>query len=619
MICRSLTLVLLALSILLASSLPALAENGMAYAAETCLECHEDVVSPVNYGASVHGQNACTSCHTGISDLDAHMEMELMPEEPSCVKCHKQAAAEHFTSVHMLNDVGCTDCHYDIHSTTSWKENKVRAIETCTTCHGDHDDYFISVHGKAVMEGNQDSAACHDCHGLHNVPALGDPDSHENREFHTRVCLSCHADKEMMERNGVFAVAVETYMDSYHGKNYRLGYPEKAAGCADCHTSHMVLPKQDPRSSVHEDNLVGTCAQCHENATPLFAAFDSHGDPHDRENYPIQFYTLWGMTGLLLGTFAVFWVHTLLWMIRGFIENRQKLAALHRGEAEHHVSEPHKQYRRFTMRHIILHLTVIISFLGLTLTGLPLKFSDQHWAQVMMEFFGGTYFAGLIHRGCAILTFYYFLSALILSFDFLFINKKPKGNWLKRLFGPDSLCPNLRDIRDVTAMVRWFLFMGPKPSFERWTYWEKFDFLAVFWGMFAIGGSGLMLWFPEFFGYFLPGWMFNVATIVHSDEALLATGFIFTVHFFNTHGRPEKFPMDFVIFNGQMSKEEFIEERGDQWRRYEEEGVTDEFVCEKTSGPLYDFCFKTFGYLAVFTGIGCLFLMIFAFMAGGGH
>ncbi|HKL22000.1 MAG TPA: hypothetical protein VJ904_09355, partial [Tichowtungia sp.] len=216
MICRSLTLVLLALSILLASSLPALAENGMAYAAETCLECHEDVVSPVNYGASVHGQNACTSCHTGISDLDAHMEMELMPEEPSCVKCHKQAAAEHFTSVHMLNDVGCTDCHYDIHSTTSWKENKVRAIETCTTCHGDHDDYFISVHGKAVMEGNQDSAACHDCHGLHNVPALGDPDSHENREFHTRVCLSCHADKEMMERNGVFAVAVETYMDSYH-------------------------------------------------------------------------------------------------------------------------------------------------------------------------------------------------------------------------------------------------------------------------------------------------------------------------------------------------------------------------------------------------------------------
>ena len=105
-------------------------------------------------------------------------------------------------------------------------------------------------------------------------------------------------------------------------------------------------------------------------------------------------------------------------------------------------------------------------------------------------------------------------------------------------------------------MVSWFFFKGPKPTFERWTYWEKFDFVAVFWGMFAIGGSGLMLWFPEFFGMFLPGWAFNVATIIHSDEALLATGFIFTVHFFNTHGRPEKFPMDFVIFNGQIAKEE---------------------------------------------------------------
>ena len=137
--------------------------------------------------------------------------------------------------------------------------------------------------------------------------------------------------------------------------------------------------------------------------------------------------------------------------------------------------------------------------------------------------------------------------------------------------------------------------------------------------MFAIGGSGLMLWFPEFFGYFLPGWMFNVATIIHSDEALLATGFIFTVHFYNTHGRPEKFPMDFVIFNGQMAKEEFIEERGDQWRRYEEEGTTEEYVCKKVSGPFYDFCLKTFGYLALFTGIACLLLMIFAFMAGSGH
>jgi hypothetical protein len=123
-----------------------------------------------------------------------------------------------------------------------------------------------------------------------------------------------------------------------------------------------------------------------------------------------------------------------------------------------------------------------------------------------------------------------------------------------------------------------------------------------------------MLWFPEVFGSFLPGWAFNVATIIHSDEALLATGFIFTVHFFNTHGRPEKFPMDFVIFNGQMSKHEFIEERGDQWSRYEKDGIIEKFAAKKSSGIAYDFCLKAFGFCALFVGITLLLLMIYAFV-----
>jgi predicted CXXCH cytochrome family protein len=618
--CRTLALMLLAMA-LIVPSITVHAESGMAIAPEVCLECHDDVVSPVAYGASVHGTNACTSCHVEVTSLDAHISGDVMPGEPKCVRCHKKETSEHYSSVHKLNDVSCADCHSDIHTHTYWNGDKTKVIAKCTSCHDDHEDYLDSIHGKAVMAGNQDSAACNDCHGLHKIEQLGDPDSHVNREFHTKVCLKCHANHEMMARNGVFNVAVETYMNSYHGKNFKLGSPDKVAGCADCHTAHNVLPADDPASSVNPANLTGTCAQCHTNATPLFAKFYSHGDMHDRENYPILYWTFVSMTGLLVGTFAVFWIHTLLWMIRGFVENRQKIASQHIGEDGHHITEPHKQYVRFKARHIFLHLTVIISFLGLTLTGIPLKFAGQHWAMSMMNFYGGTYYAGLIHRGCAIITFYYFVSALILSFDFLFLSKKKSAGdmWLTRLFGPDSLCPNLRDIRDVVGMVRWFLFLGPKPTFERWTYWEKFDFLAVFWGMFAIGGSGLMLWFPEFFGYFLPGWMFNVATIVHSDEALLATGFIFTVHFYNTHGRPEKFPMDFVIFNGQMAKEEFIEERGDQWRRYEEEGITEEYVCKKVSGPVYDFCLKAFGYIALFTGIACLFLMIFAFMGGSGH
>ncbi|MEJ2471224.1 MAG: cytochrome c3 family protein [Desulfuromonadales bacterium] len=403
--CRTLALILLALGLLLPAG-PALAESGMAIAPEVCLECHDDVVSPVAYGSSVHGTNACTSCHVEVTSLDAHMSGDVMPGEPKCVRCHKKETSEHYASVHKLNEVSCADCHDDIHTHTYWNGSKVKVIEKCTGCHDDHEDYLESIHGQAVLAGNQDSAACHDCHGLHKIEQLGEPDSHVNREFHTKVCLKCHADHEMMERNGVFPVAVDSYMNSYHGKNFKLGSPDKVAGCADCHTAHGVLPKDDPRSSVNPANLTGTCAQCHENATPLFAKFYSHGDMTDRANYPILYWTFIGMTGLLVGTFAVFWIHTLLWMIRGFVENREKIAAQHKGDDEHHISEPHKQYVRFKPRHIFLHLTVIISFLGLTLTGLPLKFAGQPWSHAMMNFFGGTYYAGLFHRVCAMRTFF---------------------------------------------------------------------------------------------------------------------------------------------------------------------------------------------------------------------
>jgi hypothetical protein len=105
------------------------------------------------------------------------------------------------------------------------------------------------------------------------------------------------------------------------------------------------------------------------------------------------------------------------------------------------------------------------------------------------------------------------------------------------------------------------------PSFDRWTYWEKFDYAAEIVGSAIIGGSGLLLWFPEFFSTFMPGWMFNVATVVHGYEALLAVGFIFTIHFFNAHLRMDKFPVDDVIFTGQLSEEEFKHERPAEYAR----------------------------------------------------
>ncbi len=592
---------------------------GVVASPETCLECHGDVISAEEFSNSVHGANGCVACHIELLDIELHMEGELMPEPVKCVRCHKEETEQHYASVHQLNEISCATCHSEIHSQKAWNGDKLVAVAKCAECHDDAAEQFTpSVHGQALEGGNMDSASCIDCHNLHEIKEIGDPKDHEVRAFHTDVCLKCHDDEALMEKNGITNIAVETYLESYHGKNYALGFPEKVAGCADCHTSHSILPHDDPNSSLYGDNLVQTCAKCHENSSAQFVKFYAHGKMTDKDNYPILYYTYVSMTVLLVGTFLVFWIHTLLWLFRGFVENREKKRALIAGHY-HVIPDAHKIYRRFTRVHIFLHLLVIISFLLLSLTGLPLKFADQQWAAVMMNFYGGAANAALLHRVGAAITFVYFASALFMSAKFLFYKLQYPAEFFRRLFGPESLCPNLRDIQDVTNMVRWFLFLGPKPTFDRWTYWEKFDFIAVFWGMFAIGGSGLMLWFPEFFGAFLPGWVFNVATIIHSDEALLATGFIFTVHFFNTHGRPEKFPMDFVIFNGELPKEEFIEERGDQWKRYEEEGILDNYIKEKPSGIAYDFFIKGFGFTAVIIGVALLVLMIYAFTVGGHH
>jgi cytochrome b subunit of formate dehydrogenase len=165
--------------------------------------------------------------------------------------------------------------------------------------------------------------------------------------------------------------------------------------------------------------------------------------------------------------------------------------------------------------------------------------------------------AALLHRVAAFVLFSVFALHVARLF-WRVVVRKEKGVFASST----SLVPNWQDARDFVEHMKYFLGRRPDaPPFGRWTYWEKFDYFAVFWGVLVIGASGLTLMFPEFFTRVLPGWLINAAHIIHSEEALLATAFIFTVHFFNTHLRPGVFPMDEVIFTGRMTEEHFVHER----------------------------------------------------------
>jgi cytochrome b subunit of formate dehydrogenase len=274
-------------------------------------------------------------------------------------------------------------------------------------------------------------------------------------------------------------------------------------------------------------------------------------------------------------------------------------------------AEPQElQYRRFTRLNRTLHIVMIVSFMSLALTGLTLKFSYTGWAWVMSRLLGGFETAGYIHRFAAMLMMATFLTHLV---DLYRRKRKEYGSWRALLFGPDTMLFTRRDLGEFIGSVKWFLKLGPRPRYGRWTYWEKFDYFAVFWGMMIIGSTGLMLWFPELFTLVLPGWLINVATIVHSDEALLAVGFIFTVHFFNTHLRPEKFPMDLVIFTGQMSLEEFREDKPAEYEALVKSGKLETHLVEPYP-PIVIRAVRAFGWTALSVGFAIVIWIVYAML-----
>jgi cytochrome b subunit of formate dehydrogenase len=261
---------------------------------------------------------------------------------------------------------------------------------------------------------------------------------------------------------------------------------------------------------------------------------------------------------MMSASFGFFGLHCVLWFGRSLIDR------IRAGRKYVRVKPDYSKgaIQRFTRVDRLNHGLVIVTFFALALTGLPLLYSDKSWARLLAAMFGGPQSCGIIHR----------VFAVILIGNFVVhgvgvARRFGKLGFKQMLFGPTTLLPRWKDLRDCLGMFRWFFKGGSKPSFDRWTYWEKFDYVAEVGGSMIIGLSGLLLWFPETFSSYLPGWWFNVAGMVHGFEALLAVGFIFTIHFFNAHLRMEKFPVDDVMFTGRLTEEEFKHERSAEYAR----------------------------------------------------
>ncbi len=234
------------------------------------------------------------------------------------------------------------------------------------------------------------------------------------------------------------------------------------------------------------------------------------------------------------------------------------------------------EYRRFNVFHRWMHFLVFASFTVLVFTGMPLKYEDTWWAQWFMDFFGGVTAAGVYHRIAAIVTVFYWSAEMLVM---VIMVLKTRGKVRQRI----PLMFNGKDLHDIVGMFAWFFGRGPKPQFDRYTYWEKFDYLSLVAGTVIIGLTGFMMWFPIETSQILPGYWLNVALVIHSNEALLAMGVIFIfVHFFSAHLKPESFPLDKVIFTGSLPVDHYKAERPLEYARRVREGTLDEVLVEKT-------------------------------------
>ncbi len=574
-----------------------------------CADCHSEPAAALQSGVHAPAADAngrrrpdCSDCHGPAHEIRRLAEprqwQQAVELTQACIRCHDGPVAEtYLQNTHgrgLMNkglaaSATCADCHGS-HQVLPAEHpdspmHPLHVPQTCGRCHaGVADVFYASVHGRHLLKGHAEAATCTSCHHSHGIGIVDEPFLQDV----VKECSTCHLELG------------RTYMLSYHGKATALG-GSAAAVCSKCHGAHDIQPAAHPDSRVAPENLVETCGACHGNVNSNFIQYYSHVDPRDPSSPPVVYWTFLVMTTLLLSVLVVFVPHGLLWLQRTFVER------LHHPRGYHVAPATERRVRRFAPIHRLTHALIVISFMGLVITGFPLKYSHTDWAHGLASLLGGAQALGTWHRVFAVMTFLY--AAIHVGWLIYFFARRNREPLRSFVTGPNSMMMTWKDARDAFAMLRWFLWLGPRPKFDRWAYYEKFDYWGEAWGVFLIGGTGLILWFPELVTRWLPGWILNVAMVIHSIEALLAASVIFLVHFFNTHLRPEKFPVDMVMLTGQMTESEMKEERPAEYERLLASGQLENLI-EPPVALRWRILGAIFGILAFSVGMVLIVLII---------
>lgn len=200
---------------------------------------------------------------------------------------------------------------------------------------------------------------------------------------------------------------------------------------------------------------------------------------------------------------------------------------------------------------------MFVSVIVLVITAIPLWCLRYPYSEIltsMVSFFGELESIRIWHHWAGwMLTFAF-------CYHILYIMFHPEG---RRDFL--LMLPLKKDFNDLFQNVRYFLGKtDDRPKFGRFSYFEKFDYWAAFWGCVFMIGTGLIMLYNQKVTSFLPdSWskrVFDVAVEAHFHEAILAALALFIWHLFNVHFNPKKFPGSLVWLHGKITEKDRQEE-----------------------------------------------------------
>jgi len=230
-----------------------------------------------------------------------------------------------------------------------------------------------------------------------------------------------------------------------------------------------------------------------------------------------------------------------------------------------------EEFQRFNLHFRIQHIMIFTSVIILILTGLPLKFPDFPASTGLISMIGGIQSSRLLHRiGAAIL-----IASMIYHIFYSILHREGRRDFM-------LLIPRPRDLLNLFQSIKYFLGLSnERAKFGRFSYIEKFDYWAVYWGCVIMIGTGAVLWFEELFLNIFPKFMFDISKEAHSDEALLATLAIVIWHFYNVHLNPDVFPMSWTWWTGKISREEMMEHHPVEYEEMKAENAKDDALSTK--------------------------------------